>query len=249
MDEKEMENTLPTIDDTVSDTPPEPEVPQKSGDISEESSYENPAEEKTELETVQEEIISSGEQKEGSPEDPPVSDFAYREESSQGTKSSDQEQGMPSSSYHYGENSQQEAPPPAYSYGGDNRQGTPPPNYGYSPNAPQRYTPKNNNGMAMASLILGILSIVMCCCCGFGIILGAIGIVLAILSRGREPMETSAKAGFCLSIGGIVLGIAVLILAFAMVSNNGLDLYRRGLKNYEDYDYYLDDYSHNHDGL
>ena len=100
--------------------------------------------------------------------------------------------------------------------------------------------------MALASLILGILSVVMCCCGGFGVILGAVGIVLAILSRGREPMETSAKAGLFLSIGGIVLGIVVLILAFAMVGSNELqsELYRRSQGNYEDYSHYFD-----HDGL
>lgn len=217
MDQKEIENTLPTIDDTVPDAPPEPEASENNENVLEEYSYGTPmeAEEKAEPEAVSQEPESASDKQE--------------------------------ESIHYGENSQQQIPPPSgYSYGGDNRQGTPPPNYSYGPNYQQRYTPKNNNGMALASLILGILSIVMCCCGGFGMILGAVGIVLAILSRGREPMESSAKAGLCLSIGGIVLGIAVLILAFVMMGSSELqsELYRRSNGNYQDYSHYFE-----HDGL
>lgn len=141
---------------------------------------------------------------------------------------------------------QQAPPPPGYGNGT-------PPNYGYGPGSNQRQdyranqpTGKTNNYMAMASLILGILSVLLCCCGGFGIILGAIGIVLAILSRGREPMETSAKAGLGLSIGGIVLGIIVLAMAFAIAGNSDLrsDLYRRGYGDYGDFEHYFE-----HNGL
>lgn len=270
MDEREMENTLPAVDDTVPDAPPEPEAPESSESVLEEYSYGIPdaEEKKTEPEAISQEDESTGGQPESDIASEPSSatDFAYGEEISEGTSSSEQEPGKdapeePSASgyahgenpqqetastgYHYGDNRQQGTgtpPPPGYHYGGDNRQGTPPPpNYGYRQNCQQGYTPKQNNGMALASLILGILSIVMCCCGGFGVILGAVGIVLAILSRGREPMETNAKAGLCLSIGGIVLGIAVLILAFVMVGSNGLQSYQR---NYGGYSHYFD-----HDGL
>lgn len=114
---------------------------------------------------------------------------------------------------------------------------------GYGPYRPPK---KSNNNMALASLILGVLSILLCCCGGFGIILGAVGIVLAILSRGREPMETNAKVGIGLSIGGIVLGIVVLVLAFAAVGSDqfrsefGSELYQNGYGDYEDYSHYFD---------
>ena len=58
---------------------------------------------------------------------------------------------------------------------------------------------KTGNGMSIASLVMGILSLV-CCCCGYvGIALGALGIIFALLSRQDEPMNTQAKVGLILS--------------------------------------------------
>lgn len=133
-------------------------------------------------------------------------------------------------------------------FDGAGRQGTPPPpppGHPYHNGMPQQK--KNNNTMAIASLVLGIMSVLFCCCGGFGIILGAIGIVLAVLSRGREPMETSAKAGIGLSIGGIVLGIIVLVMALAIVGNSELrsDLYQGGYGNYDDYEDFKHYFEHN----
>ncbi len=93
-----------------------------------------------------------------------------------------------------------------------------------------------------APVIVGILSLLLCCCGGFGVILGAVGVVLAILSRGREPMENTAKIGLGLSIGGIVLGIVVLIMAFAMVGSDEFrsEMYRNGYGTHEDYSHYFD---------
>ncbi|MCI8814409.1 MAG: DUF4190 domain-containing protein [Lachnospiraceae bacterium] len=141
-------------------------------------------------------------------------------------------------------------PPPGY--GRNNWQGGPPPGYGhggYNPNGngyPPYNAPKKSNNMALASLLLGILSLVLCCCGGFGVILGAVGIVLAILSRGNEPMETSAKVGLGLSIGGIVLGIIVLVMSFVVAGSDQFrnDLNRGGYGNYESYRHYFE-----HDGL
>lgn len=134
------------------------------------------------------------------------------------------------------------APP---NYGKNNWQGTPPPGYGYgrfNQGGGPYNGPRKSNNMALASLILGILSIVLCCCGGFGVILGAVGIVLAILSRGSEPMETSAKVGLGLSIGGIVLGILVLIMSFAFAGSDQFrnELNRNGYGNYESYRHYFE---------
>ncbi len=134
-------------------------------------------------------------------------------------------------------------PPPGY--GKNNWQGTPPPGYGYKRPNPGRNPyggPKKSNNMALASLLLGILSLVLCCCGGFGVILGAVGIVLAILSRGSEPMETSAKVGLGLSIGGIVLGILVLIISFAFVGSEQFrnEMNQNGYGNYENYRHYFE---------
>ena len=68
--------------------------------------------------------------------------------------------------------------------------------------------------LATASMVLGIISIVsLLCCCPF--IFSAIGIVLALLSKGaEETLRPRAKTGLILSITGLV--IAIVMLAFSV---------------------------------
>ena len=83
----------------------------------------------------------------------------------------------------------------------------------------QEHTPKPTNGLAIAALIVGILSILTCCCGVGGIIFGCTGIFLAVMSKERNPMETNAKIGLGLSIVGVILGFIVLIGAFLFIRN------------------------------
>lgn len=77
--------------------------------------------------------------------------------------------------------------------------------------------------MGVASLVLGIVSIVMALV-GGGIIapiLGIIGIVLGHMGR-KADQGGMATAGFVLSIIGTVLGLLVVIACAACLSNAGL---------------------------
>lgn len=69
-----------------------------------------------------------------------------------------------------------------------------------------------NNNMATASMIMGILAIVFVCCYG-GLLFGSLGILFALLSRTGERMKGQARAGMILSVIGLMLGI-FLISAF-----------------------------------
>lgn len=80
------------------------------------------------------------------------------------------------------------------------------------------YPRPRSNSMATAALVLGILAI----CTGFltgigGVLFGGLGILIAILSRGYEPMESHAKIGLGLSATGLVMGLIVTVLAFTVV--------------------------------
>ena len=71
----------------------------------------------------------------------------------------------------------------------------------------------NKHGYAVASLVLGIVSIVFCCCWYIGLICGIVGLVLAIMAKKNGNTEGICKAGLVLSIIGVVLGGVFLILA------------------------------------
>lgn len=109
------------------------------------------------------------------------------------------------------------------------------------------------NGMAVASLVMGILSIVLLCC-GFSFVVGSLGIVFALLSRTQSGMDTQAKVGLGLSIGGSV--ISILSVLFLLVSNDVYkdirDEYEHFYQEYDndynyDYDYDFDDFDSDHD--
>lgn len=98
---------------------------------------------------------------------------------------------------------------------------------------PQRHV---NNGMAIASLFMGILSIVMMCC-GFSFFFGALGILFALLSRKEKAMDPQAKIGLGLSIGGTVMSLVLIIVALAGNSSYYSDFikeYQRFYNEYED---------------
>ncbi len=77
--------------------------------------------------------------------------------------------------------------------------------------------PNPNNGLAIASLVLGILSIILCCCISvLGIITGIPAIILAVLSKKSNggKMSGLAIAGLICGIFGLVLSIVGFILSF-----------------------------------
>ena len=63
------------------------------------------------------------------------------------------------------------------------------------------------NGFASAALVLGILSLVLCCCCYVSIPLGALSILFAILSKRERQMSGRGRAGLCLAIVGLCLTV------------------------------------------
>lgn len=80
-----------------------------------------------------------------------------------------------------------------------------------------------------AVLVLGILSIVLACCCSiFGSILGVIGLVLANKATALYNVNpdqydgfNNVKTGKILSIIGIVLGVLSLIYTFVQIQAAG----------------------------
>lgn len=96
----------------------------------------------------------------------------------------------------------------------------PPPNYNYPPQQNYGYNPppkKQTNGMAVASLVLGIVGVVLSCCCciGVSLICSILAIIFAIVSRSSSPdgrMNNMAVAGLIIGAVGAALGIVVILL-------------------------------------
>lgn len=132
-----------------------------------------------------------------------------------------------------------------YSYGQNGYSSYGQANNGYSSTG--GYQPQNGktpaSPMAIASLVMGILSLVLCCCIGIGgIVLGALGIIFAILSRKGKSMETMAKVGLGLSITGVVLGLITAVFFFIGMLANVEAQSDYGFPGESSLEYYLYDY-------
>jgi hypothetical protein len=106
-------------------------------------------------------------------------------------------------------------------------QPTPP----YQPYQPPHQS--SSNALMTASLVMGILSIVLICC-GFSFFVGALGVLFALLSRRDGKMGAQAKIGLGLSIAGSIIGIAIII--FSIATYKFSDVWQEYEKFYYQYD-------------
>ncbi len=72
-----------------------------------------------------------------------------------------------------------------------------------------------NHGMAIASMVLGIAGIVLCCCCGLSIITGIVGLILGIVARAKGNNEGYSLAGIILN--GVALALTVAYVIYCVV--------------------------------
>ncbi|MBR0512244.1 MAG: DUF4190 domain-containing protein [Ruminococcus sp.] len=75
-------------------------------------------------------------------------------------------------------------------------------------------TPKSN-GMAIASLVLGIISIVICCTTWPGGILGILSVIFGAVSIKKNGKNGLAVAGLVCGIIGTLLGFGYMIVILA----------------------------------
>lgn len=121
--------------------------------------------------------------------------------------------------------------PPSPQYGSYQNNGGP------SFNNTVNYQQSEPNSMSTASLVMGIISLVLCCCFYVSIPLGALGILFAILSKGKDQtMSGRSKTGLGLSIAGLVLTILLTIgMLVANLTYMGSEGFSRQMKEYMEY--------------
>lgn len=79
-------------------------------------------------------------------------------------------------------------------------------------------TQKRNN-MAIASMVCGIVALVMCCM-GLSLPLGALAILFAILSRRKgQTMNSMSIAGIVTGIIGLLLGIVIMLYSLFLMQD------------------------------
>src|SRR5229473_155765 len=128
-------------------------------------------------------------------------------------------------------------PPPAPPGGGFTPPPPPPPGGGYTPGgyvppAPMGYTPgamayagRRTDGLAIGSLICGIVGIVCFFIC-LGIVLGPAAAIMGLISRQRIVSSGGTLGGGGLAIAGLILGVVAFfgsvawLLIFILSSNH-----------------------------
>ena len=117
--------------------------------------------------------------------------------------------------------------------------GNPPPP---PPPAPQP-AQKATDGLGIASMVLGIVSVVFACCYGGGILLAIPGLILGLAAKKRP--DTGKRSGFALA-GIIISAISIglnLILIFIMVSAIIEIIHAGGSVNWSDYENLFEQYA------
>lgn len=89
-------------------------------------------------------------------------------------------------------------------------------------NTPVDSQPEGGKGLAIASMVLGIVSIIMLCCTYWiSIPCAIVGLVLGIVNNKKNGKNGMATAGIVCSIISIVLAVLLIVFAMAIVGAVG----------------------------
>ena len=101
---------------------------------------------------------------------------------------------------------------------------------GWQPPPPPPYAKTKKQGLAIASLILGIVSITIGLCCYIGALTSPVAIVLGIISLVQIKNNPNENGGKPLSIVGIILGALYFVVAALIILIYGLAFLSQGVK-------------------
>jgi HEAT repeat protein len=77
---------------------------------------------------------------------------------------------------------------------------------------------RKNNGLAIASLVLGIVAIPLDCCLGFGTLLGVAGFIAGLIGFRQAKNSGSAQSGEGMALAGMILGGVGVLIGLAMIA-------------------------------
>ena len=77
--------------------------------------------------------------------------------------------------------------------------------------------PRKTCGLAIASLVLGIVSVPMMCCCGAGLVAAILAIVFGHLAIGQIRRSEGRLDGKGMAVAGLVVGYASVALQILVI--------------------------------
>ena len=95
----------------------------------------------------------------------------------------------------------------------------PTPDYSQAPVYTASQATQQGQGLAIAGMVLGILSLVCCCISPFNVVFSIIGLILSIVSLvQKKPGKGMAIAGLVCSIISLIPAVLVVIGSFSLAS-------------------------------
>ncbi|HLN99267.1 MAG TPA: DUF4190 domain-containing protein [Pyrinomonadaceae bacterium] len=101
---------------------------------------------------------------------------------------------------------------------------------GWAPPPPPAYPGNPNQSLAIASLILGIMSITVGWCCSFGILTGPVALVLGIVALVQIKNDPRKFGGKGFAIGGIVTGALYFVILALVILLYGVGFILSGIR-------------------
>lgn len=77
--------------------------------------------------------------------------------------------------------------------------------------------PVRTNGMAIASMVLGIVGIPLDCCCYIGVIPAILAVIFGFLARNSIRSSSGDQKGDGMALAGIILGFAGIAIALGLI--------------------------------
>lgn len=99
----------------------------------------------------------------------------------------------------------------------------------WTPPPPPAYPVAQQQGLAIASLVLGIVSITVGWCCSFGILTSPIAIILGIISLVQIKNDPNRYGGKGMAIGGIATGALYFVVLALIVLLWGFGVFLSGI--------------------
>lgn len=86
---------------------------------------------------------------------------------------------------------------------------------------------QESKGLSIASMVLGIISVVLFCAWYIALPCGILAIIFGIIERKKNKSNKFAKSGFILGIVSIVLSIVVIFIVFFISASLNHGLFER----------------------